>query len=115
MFDKIILFLQFILYHHGNIPIKKFISTYGVHLNTAMLLYHCASSFDDCIAPIYILMFLDWIRHYPTVDEISQKWHCDPKTFRKRSYLVLFALFLTLDSVSFYIKIFLFFLFNYLF
>jgi hypothetical protein len=79
--DSFINFINFILSYHGDIPLNHFARLYGVHLFTACLLFHFASSLFSNITPVYLLMFLDWIRNYPTVAQILEKWKCDPKTF----------------------------------
>ena len=105
-FRNIINFMDFVYSFHGNIPLHKFTLTYGIHLNTAAILFHFATTFNSKVTPIYILYFLDWIRNYPTVEQLCRQWHCDPKTFRLRAYIVLFSLYFSLDTVNTDLSIF---------
>ena len=95
----IFIFIEFILIYHGNITLDNFIALYGVHINTASILFHFAHEINDKIKPLHVLYFLDWIRHYNTQKRITQWWKCDAKTFHKWVIEVLFSLFVSLDSV----------------
>jgi hypothetical protein len=99
MLEYIAIFFTFILNYYGNIPEKEFAELFGVGMETASVLYTTAVQFNPLIEPLWILVFLHWLKHYPTKTHGKYYWKMDSKTWRKYIKTVLVALFMTLDSV----------------
>lgn len=99
MLEYIIIFFSFILNYYGNTSQKKFAALFGVGIETASVLYTTAVQHNSAIEPLWILIFLHWLKHYPTTEHGASYWKIDPKTWRKYLRSVLEVLFLTLDSV----------------
>jgi hypothetical protein len=92
-------FLKGVNIFHKNIRQDVFSALYGVHFMTAAILYTLIVEQVPELKVVHMLWFLHWIRHYPTIQDAAVRWQCDTKTFRKYTWIVLAALFLSLDSV----------------
>lgn len=99
-------FLLYVFFSFRNILVSVFTSLFGVHIYTTIYLYIVLNQTNkDSIHPQKLLLFLHWLKHYPTEILAATYWGCDLKTWRKYFFEILLVLQLVLNTVCFFFSI----------
>jgi hypothetical protein len=81
--------------------LSQFRSTFGVSTLTTFYLFIFLQKYIQEIQPEHLFWTLHFLKSYPTNQEASMRWNCDPKTYRKWVWKVLSILFVTLNKVQY--------------